>query len=101
VVSWRRSKPATSFSDGVPSGAATDVDAKVVVIGAGAAGLSAARVLHHEGCEVLVVEGRDRIGGRLNTITVGDGLVDEGANWIHNAPSNPLCQLVAQAGPRR
>lgn len=98
MVSWRRSKPATSFFDGVPSGAATNVDAKVVVIGAGAAGLSAARVLCDEGCEVLVVEGRDRIGGRLNTITVGDGLVDEGANWIHNAPSNPLCQLVAQAG---
>jgi polyamine oxidase len=98
VVSWRRSKPATSFFDGVPAGAASSVDPKVIVIGAGAAGLSAARVLRDAGCEVVVVEGRDRVGGRTNTITVGGGVVDEGANWVHNGPSNPICRLAAEAG---
>ena len=98
MVSLRKSKPAMSFFDGVPAGAAEDPDRKVIVIGAGAAGLSAARVLRDQGCEVVVLEGRDRVGGRTNTITVGDGLVDEGANWIHNGPANPLCQLAADAG---
>ncbi len=98
MVSWRKAKPETSFFDDVPSGATSDADLKVIVVGAGAAGLSAACVLRDAGCEVVVVEGRDRVGGRLNTITIGDGIVDEGANWIHNAPSNPLCRLVAQAG---
>lgn len=81
-------------------GAAVDAPGTVIVIGAGAAGLSAARVLRHAGREVVVVEGRDRIGGRLNTIKVGDGIADEGGNWIHGAPANPLYHLAIETGLR-
>ena len=98
MVRLRKPKTAVPFFDGVPSGAASDADGNVVVIGAGAAGLSAARVLRDQGCEVVVIEGRDRLGGRLNTITVGEGLVDEGANWIHNGSANPLYRVAADAG---
>lgn len=98
MVSFRKTKATAAFFDGVPASAAHEVDGKVIVIGAGAAGLSAARVLQDQGCEVVILEGRDRVGGRTNTITVGDALVDEGANWIHNGPANPLYQLAAGAG---
>src|SRR5919202_1705199 len=42
-------------------------DSSVLVIGAGMAGLAAARALHDAGCQVLVVEARDRVGGRVYT----------------------------------
>lgn len=95
---FRRNTTKTPFYDGVPTGAAADTSGKVIVIGAGAAGLSAARVLRDHGREVVVLEGRDRLGGRLNTIHVGDGLVDEGGNWIHSAPANPIYHLAREAG---
>lgn len=85
------------FFDGVPTGATRD-DGKVIVIGAGAAGLSAARVLQDQGREVIVLEGRERMGGRLHTIQVGGGMVDAGGNWIHGAPENPLYYLAQDAG---
>ena len=85
--------------DGMPTGgAAVDAPGTVIVIGAGAAGLSAARVLHHAGRKVVVLEGRDRIGGRLNTIEVGDGIADEGGNWIHGVPANAVYHLAIEAG---
>ena len=87
------------FFDGMPTGGtAVDAPGTVIVIGAGAAGLSAARVLHHAGRKVVVLEGRDRIGGRLNTIEVGDGIADEGGNWIHGVPANALYYLAIEAG---
>ena len=58
-----------------------------LVIGAGVAGLAAANYLQQQGCEVKVIEARDRIGGRTNTDVMGttDGgiKVDMGASWIH------------------
>ena len=85
------------FIEGVPTGAANDTG-KVIVIGAGASGLSAARILQEQGREVIVLEGRERMGGRLNTIKVGGGMVDEGGNWIHGSPANPLYHLAKDAG---
>ena len=58
---------AESFDDGrtdVPAGAAGPVE-RVVVVGAGIAGLTVANALAHAGFECVVVEARDRIGGRL------------------------------------
>ena len=59
---------------------------RVVVIGAGASGLTAAAALHSAGCDVTCLEARDRVGGRLFSLT-GDGLgtvsrFDVGATWF-------------------
>ncbi|MBK8136660.1 MAG: FAD-dependent oxidoreductase [Chloroflexi bacterium] len=55
-----------------------------IVIGAGAAGLAAARLLHNAGREVLVLEAQDRIGGRIRTDeTWADFPVELGAEFIH------------------
>jgi monoamine oxidase len=59
--------------------AATDV----VVVGAGLAGLSAARRLVDAGAEVVVLEARDRVGGRTLTLPAADGTpIDHGGQWI-------------------
>ena len=63
-----------------------DVDADVVdvvVVGAGLAGLSAARVLHEAGASVRVLEARDRVGGRvLSHKLVSGDVVELGAQWL-------------------
>jgi monoamine oxidase len=63
---------------------------RVLVLGAGVAGLAAARTLTDRGLQVTVLEGRDRIGGRVWT---RDGL-DLGAHWIHGTEGNPLTNLA-------
>jgi monoamine oxidase len=69
----------------------TGGDAEVVVVGAGAAGIAAARRLGAEKVNVLVFEAQDRIGGRCGTDTKTFGVpFDLGAHWIHNPDSNPV-----------
>jgi monoamine oxidase len=70
----------------------------VVVVGAGAAGLAAARALHEAGIDVEVLEARDRIGGRVFTITPAHTTrpIELGAEFIHGqAPE--LQQLLDEA----
>ena len=55
----------------------------VLIIGAGAAGLGAAKEATEQGCKVTVLEARSRVGGRINTDTMGTTKVDMGASWIH------------------
>ena len=75
---------------------------RVLIVGAGIAGLAAANALHTAGVEVLILEGRDRAGGRLHTVRVGDVSVDEGGSWIHHAQNNCLAQVADSSGiPRR
>jgi polyamine oxidase len=58
---------------------------KVIVVGAGISGLRAAAVLHRHGCEVVVLEARDRIGGRILTSRTGDRVRDIGTiATVHN-----------------
>jgi len=73
----------------------TGVD--VVVIGAGAAGLTAARVLHNAGKNVVTVEARDRIGGRVHTVRDWGCAIDIGASWIHGTMGNPVTHLRDRA----
>jgi len=59
------------------------VDADVCVVGAGYAGLTAARRLHQAGRSVVVLEARDRVGGRIWTQELADGTpVDRGGAWL-------------------
>lgn len=69
-----------------------------IVVGAGVAGLTAARQLQRAGQQVIVLEARDRIGGRLHTARVDGVATDLGASWIHGINDNPLYDLVAAYG---
>lgn len=72
---------------------------QVLVIGAGLAGLSAARGLAAAGHQVTVVEARDRIGGRVWTSRLWPDLpMDLGASWIHGTKGNPVTDLARAAG---
>jgi monoamine oxidase len=55
----------------------------IIIIGAGAAGLMAASVLTDAGKKILMLEGRDRIGGRIHSIHYGDRVLEAGAEFIH------------------
>jgi len=72
--------------------------AEVIVVGAGIAGLAAASQLQAEGWEVIVLEARDRVGGRIHTDRSWDIPIELGANWIHGTEDNPLMDLVRQFG---
>ena len=68
---------------------------RTVVIGAGIAGLAAARELRRNGHEVVVLEARDRIGGRIWTSSRWPDLpLDLGATWIHGVQGNPITDLA-------
>lgn len=70
----------------------------VVVVGAGLAGLSAARDLIREGLEVVVLEARDRVGGRTFTVTEADGVVVEhGGQWVGPTQDRALA-LIEEFG---
>jgi monoamine oxidase len=69
----------------------------VLVIGAGMAGLTAARTLAERGLKVLVVEAQDRIGGRIWTRHIGDEAIELGAEFIHGRPPE-LWALIDEAG---
>jgi monoamine oxidase len=86
------------------AGLMSEVD--VVVIGAGSAGIAAARRLVEAGhLSVLVLEARERAGGRAWTVEA-DGLpMDLGCEWLHSADRNVLVPLAQELGfsinPRR
>ncbi|MFJ3384699.1 MULTISPECIES: flavin monoamine oxidase family protein [unclassified Curtobacterium] len=72
--------------------------ADVIVVGAGVAGLAAARALALGGRDVVVLEARDRIGGRTWTDSALGVPVDLGASWIHGIDGNPLWSLASAFG---
>src|ERR1035437_7541010 len=69
----------------------------VIVLGAGIAGLTAARQLAAAGLRVHVVEARNRVGGRILSRKIGQEIVELGAEFIHGKPP-VLWSLVEEAG---
>jgi monoamine oxidase len=75
----------------------SDVD--VVIVGAGAAGIAAARRIAASGRRMIFLEASDRIGGRCFTDMRTFGIpYDRGAHWIHMPDLNPLAKLAARTG---
>lgn len=68
----------------------------IVVVGAGVAGLTAARSLSLRGKDVEVVEARARLGGRIDTRMLGGAPVDLGGSWVHGPIGNPLISLLEE-----
>jgi monoamine oxidase len=74
-------------------------DVRVIVVGAGIAGIAAARTLADQGAQVVVVEARPRIGGRLYTDHTLGVPFEVGAGWIHGpSPDNPVKRLADAVG---
>ena len=74
-------------------------DVDIVVVGAGAAGLAAGRRLHDSGASVLVLEARERVGGRAWTIDSRLGkAIDLGCEWLHSADRNPWTAIARALG---
>jgi monoamine oxidase len=97
----RRSLLAAPLALAVPASARAARSRRVAVIGAGMAGLACARRLVAAGAETIVLEARDRIGGRIHTDRRWPGLpVDLGASWIHGVSGNPVAALAREAGAR-
>ncbi len=69
----------------------------VIVIGAGMAGLTAARALAEAGLKVVVIEAQDRIGGRIRTEHIGNEAIELGAEFVHGRPPE-LWALIDEAG---
>jgi len=72
---------------------------EVVIVGAGAAGIAAARRIAAAGRRYLVIEATDHVGGRCVTDTRRFGVpFDRGAHWVYLPDSNPLTKLAPRRG---
>ena len=93
-----RALPACGAAAG-PSALPDASGARVLVLGAGVAGLAAAARLQAAGARVTVLEARDRIGGRVYSHTAWPGIrVDLGASWIHGVDDNIVAERAAAWG---
>lgn len=72
--------------------------ADVAIVGAGAAGIAAARRCLASGLSVALIEARDRVGGRALTARIGGRAVDIGAHWMHAASANGLVAEAKRLG---
>jgi monoamine oxidase len=70
----------------------------VIVVGAGAAGVAAARALRDSRLSVRVLEARDRIGGRAWTLRRGGVPLDLGCGWLHSADENEWTAVAGELG---
>lgn len=74
---------------------------RVVIIGGGTAGLTVANALATAGVPQLVLEARDRLGGRVHSVDFGASSLDLGASWLHEPEGNPLSSLFDATGVSR
>ncbi|OTG91970.1 flavin monoamine oxidase family protein [Acinetobacter sp. ANC 3813] len=74
----------------------TGQDLPIYIIGAGIAGISCAKQLQDAGKKVIILESRDRIGGRIESKQINNDFFDLGASWIHGIKGNPIWALSQQ-----
>jgi len=74
----------------------TSHDLPIYIIGAGIAGINCAKQLQVAGKKVVILESRDRIGGRIESKQINDDIFDLGASWIHGIQYNPIWTLCQQ-----
>lgn len=93
------------FKDSISGAFASCIDRQqsskpsVIVIGSGISGIAAAHVLNNADFEVVLLESRDRIGGRIHTDYSFGCPVDMGASWLHGVCNeNPLAPLIRHLG---
>ena len=70
----------------------------VLVIGAGAAGIGAGQQLAKTEARFLLVEARDRVGGRAHTILRGGEALDCGCHWLHSGDRNVMAEIATSLG---
>jgi polyamine oxidase len=87
-------------NDEIPGGLAGDPE-RVIIVGAGWAGLTLANALRNAGVEYVLLEGRARIGGRARTVDIGGVPIDLGCSWIHEPGGNPMARFADQSGVSR
>ena len=90
------------FDDGtteIPGGVDGSVE-RVLVVGAGIAGLTVANAMAHAAVECVVLEARNRVGGRLHTADLAGSPVDLGGSWMHHPIGNPLRRFAESVGIR-
>lgn len=75
----------------------TEITRDVVIVGAGAAGLTAANQLKKAGLSVAVLEARDRVGGRLWTDTIEGAMLEIGGQWV-SPDQDALKETIAELG---
>jgi monoamine oxidase len=73
-------------------------DADVVIVGAGAAGIAAARRLAETRLSSVVLEATARVGGRAWTFDIAGMRLDLGCGWLHSADRNPWTRIAEAAG---
>ena len=69
----------------------------VAIVGAGAAGIAAGRRLQRAHASIMMLEARDRIGGRAHTVTEGWPL-DLGCGWLHSGDRNAWTKIAETMG---
>jgi len=103
MTSWTRRQflahSAAAAAAPVWTRAAAAQDGEVVIVGAGAAGIAAARRLASAGVRFTLVEATDHVGGRCVTDTTTFRMpFDRGAHWIYGPDTNPLMKLAGPSG---
>jgi monoamine oxidase len=73
-------------------------NADIVIVGAGAAGIAAARRLATSGFSAMILEATARIGGRAWTCEMAGMHLDLGCGWLHSADRNPWTRVAEAAG---